>query len=202
MKITCIVEGHGEVKAAPVLLRRTLLEKFSIDYVEIIAQRRHGINALEASNWANFKRFLAAAYYENAPILWMLDADDFCPCEKLPSLYSAAQEIRVQQPLGFCFWHREFETLFLYDTNALAKTLRCKPFASPESPQSIRDAKKWVSSHFPNNSAYKETLHQAKVTSHLDFDFLCAHYNDFQHYIKVVEWLISSREPSIYPLTI
>lgn len=200
MKITCIVEGHGEVQAAPILLRRTLQEIFSINSAEIVPQRRQGINALEASNWANFKRYLATAYYEESPILWMLDADDFCPCDKLRDIYSAALEMEVQQPIGFCFWHREFETIFLHDTNALSKTLKCAPIPGPESPQAIRDAKRWISSQFPPNSCYKETLHQAKITSRLDFDLLSECYNDFRHYLRVVEWLISTTEPSIYPL--
>src|SRR5579885_1820808 len=106
MKILLIVEGYGEVKAAPVLARRYFHNREIYD-VEFDTHRRHDLAYLKANDWNNYRRFLRAAYSEGCPILWMIDCDDGCFMDELRHMRDIANEMVVRQPIGFTFWIRE-----------------------------------------------------------------------------------------------
>ena len=183
-----IVEGHGEDKAVPLLLRR-ILESQGIYETQILPARRYGEYPTVAKNFDNF---FQAAIKEKAPILWVMDFDskDYdCPVKEAQSLLSRAAALRPGWPLKIAFLVKEYETLFLIDEVAsrtvfpdiLPKT------SFPECPENIRDAKGWLSKARPSpGMAYKETVHQVKITAHLNLDLLRARSLDFAHLERAV----------------
>jgi hypothetical protein len=82
---------------------------------------------------------------------------------------------------------KEFECLFLAERQAAAKVLTFSPdTAFPGQPETIRDAKGWLSKALPKGSSYKPTIHQGKITAHLNFEKLRATSADFRHLEKTL----------------
>lgn len=199
-KVLVIVEGDGEVKAAPHLVRRVLTEVCGHFDRQIETHRRKGIDHLRANDWANLKRYLAAAYLENMPVLWMLDCDDDCAVKVVNELHAQAKALGIQQPLAFCLWVREYETMFLYDHQNVALKLGIPEFAAPQVPEDRRGAKELLSAAMPRGRAYKERIDQLPLTAVVDLNRLRNSYRSYRHFENAIKWLVDQTGPSLYPL--
>lgn len=193
-----IVEGHGEIPAVPILIRNILAAQ-GIHDVQLLPAWRHGEYPSVAKKFDNI--FLAAIK-ENAPILWVMDFDSKvhdCPVKEAQNLLVRAEALRPGWPIKIAFLSKEYETLFLIDETATRKVFPDIPTKTPfpENPENIRGAKEWLSKARPSpGSAYKETVHQAKITAHLNLDLLRAHSSDFAHLERAVVELANSVIPS------
>lgn len=192
-----IVEGHGEIPAVPILIRNILAAQ-GIHDVQPLPARRHGEYATVTRKFDNI--FLAAVK-EGAPILWVMDFDskDYdCPVKEAHILLTRAETLRPGWPIKIAFLVKEYETLFLIDEAATRKIFPDIPSQTlfPTNPESIRGAKEWLSKARPSQgSAYKETVHQAKITAHLNLDLLRTRSADFAHLERAVVELASSIVP-------
>ena len=172
-KLLAIVEGEGDERAVPELLRRILHlhSRFNIDVLR--PQRRGSLPKVRA----NFSRFFQTASLEEAAIICLLDfdcADCLDVLEAEDGMRAEAKRLRPDQLFDACFIVKEFESLFLWDPEATraALPLIAATTRFPESPESIRDAKGWLSDAQPSGAAYKPTAHQAKVVAHLNLEAL------------------------------
>lgn len=186
-RILPIVEGHGEISAVPVLIRKILADH-DIHDVQPLSAWRHGEYPSVAKKFDNI--FLAATK-EKAPILWVMDFDskDYdCPVKEAQKLLTRAEALRPGWPIQIAFLVREYETLFLYDeaaTRAVFPDISGKvPF--PDDPEAVRGAKEWLSKQRPSGSAYKETVHQEKITARLNLDILRNKSRDFAHLERAI----------------
>jgi len=59
----------------------------------------------------------------------------------------------------------------------------------------IRGAKEWLSHLRPSGMAYKESVHQEKITARLDLHLLRERSKDFAHLERAVLHLINSPVP-------
>lgn len=193
-----IVEGYGEDKAVPLLLRR-ILESHGIYQTQILPARRYGEYPTVTKNFDNL--FLAAIK-EKAPILWVMDFDskDYsCPIEEARQLLARAATLRPDWPLKIAFLVKEYETLFLIDKVATRKVFPDIPakMPFPANPEQIRGAKEWLSKARPSpGSAYKPTVDQVRITAHLDLDLLRERSSDFAHLERAIVELANSVIPS------
>lgn len=192
-----IVEGHGEIKAVPLLIRR-ILEAQEIFEVQILSPRRYGEYPSVAKNFDNC---FQAAIKENAPILWIMDFDSKnyeCPVQEASNLLSRAAKLRPGWPLKIAFLVKEYETLFLIDEAASRAVFPdiSSNIVFPEAPEDIRDAKGWISQHRPSGMAYKETVHQEKITARLDLELLRARSPDFAHLERAIVELAQADIPA------
>lgn len=193
-----IVEGHGELSAVPLLIRNILLAQGIYNVLPLPA-RRYGEYPSVAKGFDNL--FLAAIK-ESAAILWVMDFDSKaydCPISEAQKLLARAATLRPNWPLKIAFLVKEYETLFLIDEAASRAVFPDIPskFSFPEHPEDIRDAKGWLSKARPSSgAAYKETVHQAKITAHLNFDLLRARSRDFAHLERAIIELANSVVPS------
>lgn len=193
-----IVEGHGEIPAVPILIRN-ILAAHGIHDVLALPARRHGEYPSVAKKFDNV--FLAAIK-ENAPILWVMDFDakgHDCPVKEAQKLLARADALRPGWPLKIAFLVKEYETLFLIDETATRKVFPDIPTKTlfPENPGNIRGAKEWLSKARPSpGSAYKETVHQAKITAQLDLELLRARSRDFAHLERAVLELAQAKIPA------
>jgi hypothetical protein len=126
----------------------------------------------------------------------MLDFDcNDCKCVKKEAevLLARANKIYKDWPIEIAFMVQEYETLFLCDANATRSILKNIPASTkfPVNPESVRGAKEWLSAAMPKGFAYKPTVHQAKITAHLDFDHLANHSPSFAHLDCVLARLIT-----------
>lgn len=172
MNIACIVEGQGEVKALPILLRRLHQWKtstFSYPTIQepIRVKRNQFINKNE-----EFNRYLQLASMKCRDKGWILilfDADDDCPAELGNTILTRAQECVPYRSISVVLANREFEAWFI----ASAKSLDGKNnFTFDEEKETIlaeepRDAKGWIKKHMSTNS-YGETTDQAIFTKEMD----------------------------------
>jgi hypothetical protein len=164
-----IVEGVGDLQAAPLLLRRLLHEVHRRFDVEVLPAQRRG-------EWPtvkrNFERYYRAALIEQAPIVWMLDFD----CEECVDHDAerawALNEAATLDPRGrveIVFMVKEYESIFLWDEESLRLAfpeLR-SPAELPVDPELVRDAKGWITSALPKGRAYKPTTDQARLTARI-----------------------------------
>lgn len=180
-----IVEGHGDLEAVPNLIRRVLHEVHQCFDIELLPAQRRG-------EWPKvkreFDRYYLAARLESAPILWVLDFDcDDCidPDLEREWALSRAKQVDSTGRLEMMFIVKEYESLFLWDKRPLEQAFGqlASPAVLPSDPESVRDAKGYVSTLLPKGRAYKPSTDQARVTSRLDLALLAqqsASYSRFE----------------------
>jgi hypothetical protein len=193
-----IVEGHGEDRAVPLLIRR-ILEAQGIYDVEVLSAQRKGEYPSVARNFDNI---FQAATLVKAPILWVMDFDskDYdCPAKEAQNLQTRAEALRPGWPLKIAFLIKEYETLFLIDEAATRKAFPDIPAKTsfPQEPEKIRGAKEWLSKARPAaGNAYKPMVDQTKITAHLNLDLLREKSADFAHLERSVLKLIDAPIPA------
>lgn len=170
-----IVEGHGEVTAVPVLLRRLHQALEPSQGLTVNPPIRVKAQAFFKMDH-DFRRFVslaaAKAAQERGGVLILMDCEDDCPATLGPKLLAAAKGVRGDVPYLVALARREFETWFI----AAAPSLHgvCGLPAEMNAPayfEDIRDAKGWLGRQMPHG--YKETEHQARLARQFDLTQAC-----------------------------
>lgn len=178
MRLLPVVEGAGDVAAAPELIRRTLQEQKRFD-VRLLRPYRVGDIHVTKKKLPNLMRSFAK---EQANILWILDGDDGCAVEHATELKRLVPSDCRSIPLEFCFLVREYESLFLADIDTTRSALGiAKPVPLPADLESLRGVKEFLSKHMPRGKTYKETVDQVRLTSKLDLGIVRKRSRSFRH---------------------
>lgn len=123
--IVPIVEGHGEVQAVPVLIRRIFAQFQPEIYPEINPPSRIKAGSFLADS-AYFEKYIqlaaAKAAQGNGTVLILLDCEDDCPASVGPELLSRAHALRPDVPFIVALAYREYET-WSSDSNGVEKWL-------------------------------------------------------------------------------
>jgi hypothetical protein len=176
MRLLPIVEGPGDIEALPILLRR-LLNEHSLFEIDVLRPYKWGDVYKVARN---FRRYSLTAAKERAGILWAIDLDDGCPVEWV-KLFEEQLPEGVDVPVEFVFFIREYECLFLADKTCLLDLGVPADLEFPADPESIRGVKEWISRQMPSGTSYKETVHQAKLSSKIDLSVVRNASRSFRH---------------------
>ncbi len=186
-----IVEGHGEVEALPVLLRRILQCTNSsggqIIVGKPIRQDRHKIVKIgeleRAIQLAELKRCDA--------ILVVLDADDDCPAKLGPELLARARQARPDIPVWVVIAKSEFETWFIGGIESLRGVRGIASDAlPPEKPETIRGAKEWLSQRMPTARSYLEVDDQPALAARFDLDQTRVRCPSFDKFLRDIEEMV------------
>jgi hypothetical protein len=171
--IVSIVEGHGEVEALPVLVRRILLEQDPPGFADILRPRRIAKGSLlRQGELERYVEIAADQIAFHGAILVVIDSDcELLPCVIGPELLARAKLARPDKPIGIVLAHCEWENWYLAAAESLAgrRELRAD-IASPEHPESIRGAKEWLSKRMQPGRAYSPTADQAALAASLDLN--------------------------------
>lgn len=171
-RIATIVEGHGEVEAVPILLRRLaerLSPGFNVDVPRPIRIGRYKI--LKAGELERAVGLAARRAGTDGCILILLDAEDDCPAKLGPELLQRARGEWADYNIRVVLAKAEYEAWFLASGDSIAgKRGIAESAAPPSEPESIRDAKGWLSAHMPSDQPYRPTLHQPALTAIFDLD--------------------------------
>ncbi|TFV58332.1 UNVERIFIED_ORG: DUF4276 family protein [Bacillus sp. AZ43] len=195
--IATIVEGAGEVKALPTLLRRIAVDTGTYDLSV-------------PSPWRlrrdRFSRDLGAAAAAAAArvsgaggLLVVLDADDDCPVELATHLAGIARERVSHCPVEVAVASREFEAWFLASAPALLAHRDVVAQLTVPDPDAPRGAKEKLEEAMSRK--YSPTLHQPAFAALMDMETAASCSRSFRHFreavIRLLAWVgpSSSEEP-------
>ena len=190
--VTSVVEGHGEVEAVPVLLRRIVQQ---IDPSRVTDIRRPmRVNRGRMLRPGEIERYveLAARHHGGlGAVLVLLDADDDCAAQLGTALCERARRRRPETPLSVVVAVKEFEAWFLAAASSLAgKRGLPDVLAPPENPEEIRDAKGWLRARRTDGLAYAPTVDQPALAASFDLVTARAGASSFDKLYRDVERLL------------
>ena len=142
MSIQPIVEGFGEVQAAPVLLRRLrdVAGAFAVEVSSPIRKKRHELVHEDLLRRAVRLALLRA---DCGAVLILFDSDDDCPAELAPKLLRWAEQEAGPVPCAVIMATREYEAWFLASIESLRgrRGIRqdAQSHSEPEAPRGAKD---------------------------------------------------------------
>lgn len=189
--LVCVVEGHGEVHAAPVLVARVLTGLLAVGPGEwAVARDPIRVPRTQLVAGAGLARalILAGRREQAGGVLVLCDADDDCParwCADLPRTVPAARALPVRSVMA-C---REYESWVLwgYDPEARARVKALDPETNP------RDAKKALARLRPG---YTPSAGQEAVTRALNLSVVWSRSNSFDKLVRSVADLVGREVPA------
>jgi len=179
LRVVPIVEGHGEVEAVPILLRRIGLELPDGQYIEVLKPIRWPRSKLmkheelrRAVGLAVLKLAAPSASEPRPLVLILLDAHEDCPRIKAPQLLKHAHTADPSVDVACVLANVEYETWFVAAAESLGDFLSLPPAQEiPPAPEATRSGKGWVDRHF-KGTKYSETVDQPAMTARMDLS-LC-----------------------------
>jgi hypothetical protein len=169
-QLASIVEGHGNVKAVPLLIGRIASALNPGLALQVLPPLRVPRYKLVTAGGAERAVELAARKTGGkGAVLVLIDSEDDCPAQMGPDLLRRACAARGDLSIGVVLAKREYESWFL----AAADSLRgrrglAENLAAPAEPESIRGAKEWLSSRMASGVKYREVLDQPALTAVFD----------------------------------
>ena len=167
-----IVEGHGEVEAVPILLRRiaeVLVPDTWLQVTRPIRVKRQRF--VKEGELERTVELAARQVGSDGGILILLDADRDCPGELAPRIIKRALEARSDRRIRVVLAKVEFEAWFLAAADSIAGHRGIRDdVTAPSDPESIRNAKGWLSARMPHGRSYRETLDQPALTARIDLE--------------------------------
>jgi hypothetical protein len=166
-KIACVVEGHGDSEALPVVIRRIAASLNPACHVQSTAVIRTPKSKLLKSGELERAVELAARRLLGfGGIFVVLDCDDDCPMLRGPELLARATNARNDLPIAVVLAKREFESWYIAAAESLAGLAGFRPdMQSPFAPEDIRGAKEWLSEMMETGRTYSATVDQPRLAN-------------------------------------
>ncbi|NBD35623.1 MAG: DUF4276 family protein [Chloroflexi bacterium] len=191
--IVPIVEGHAEVAALPILMRRLVaqLERYEIHIARPVRVKRY-----QVVRPGELERALTLA--QRRPegcdaVLCLLDADDDCPKELAPRLIDRAQSASADLPVAVVLAKSEFEAWFVGSLESLRGVRGITEIAmAPEQPEAIRDAKGYLSHQMIPGRRYVEVDDQPALAKHFDLALARHRCPSFDKLFRDVQTLLQA----------
>jgi hypothetical protein len=191
-----IVEGHGEVEAAPVLLRRLLAEA-DCQNVGVGRPIRRTQSQFRSKEGIQAGVRLALLQPECAAVVILFDGEDDCPKGLAAQVRGWARAVAAGTPCDVVVAYREYETWFL----AALESLRgqygiARNATAPANPESKRDAKGALEEFMPPDRAYSETGDQPAMSAVFDMGLAHRRNRSFRKLVKAIGDLLTQlRQP-------
>ena len=196
MRIQPIVEGHGEVAALPVLLRRLRdeAEAWGVDIARPIRRTRH-----QLARAPDVERAVRLALLQPAcaAILIVFDGDRDCPATLGPEVQVWATAAAAHVPCQVVIAHREYEAWFLAAAESLrghGLRLDAPPHPEPEEP---RGAKEELERRMPAGASYLERIDQPAFSYRFSLPAAHRHSRSFRKLVKSFGNLVRSLDQKI-----
>ena len=171
LRIASIVEGRGDEKAVPILLRRIAARVAPARAVDVLRPIRVGRQRfLKEGELERAVELAARRAGAAGSVLILIDADGDCPGELAREILRRARETRSDRAIRAVLAKMEYEAWFLAAIESLAGKRGIARSVGPQpEPESIRGAKERLSTLMPGQP-YRETLDQPALTAILDLD--------------------------------
>lgn len=170
VNIGCVVEGKGEVKALPILIRRVAAIHYPELDLDIPTPIRFSRNKIfQTGELEHAVGIAIRSISKQGAILILLDSDNDCPAELAPTLLHRISPVFHNTPIAVVFAKHEFESWFL----AAAESLRGKrglnnDISPPKNPEAIRGAKEWLQHRMQKGKTYNVTQDQPALAAQFD----------------------------------
>lgn len=195
--IVAIVEGEGDEKAVPGLVRKILWACNCYHLPVARAIKTKGKPAL----LKKFERYLQYAVDNGSTaILVLVDADEECPREGAAGLAWKAKKLNLNVPIAIVYAKQEYETWFICSLapdcgNGIRERLELPAdVTAPACPETIGDAKKWLKRHMRRQNSYRETVDQEPLTHQLELDLVRSKSRSFRRLWHAMEELVQAVE--------
>lgn len=202
--IVAIVEGPGDKKAVPGLVRKILWECHCFEIPVSQAIPTGGKPFL----LKRFERFLRYAVDNGGTaVLVLLDADKECPRANAVGLARRATEMNLNVPVAIVYAKQEYETWFICSLapdrgDRIREWLELPAdVTAPECPETIRDAKGWLRARMRRHRSYRETVDQEPLTHRLELDLVQTRSRSFRRLWHAVAELIQAVEQGAATVT-
>ncbi len=190
-----IVEGHGEVEAVPLLLRR-LCQAAGEFYLKIGRPLRRHYSDLMKKDGVEKAVRLACLQPDCGSILLLFDSEDYCPKELAPTIRTWAQEAAAPIPCEVVLAYREYETWFLSAIESLRGHYGIDENAVPPlDPESRRDAKSALEGYMRQGFSYDPVVDQPRFTRQFDLAQAYRRSRSFRKMVKAFGSLMNISSP-------
>lgn len=191
MNLKLIVEGYGEVEAAPVLVRRLLAvgRYFKWECVRPIRASRS-----ELLKEQGIKRLVQLARKDAATsaILVLFDADDDCPKDLASCLTRWIGEAARPIPAAVVLAKREYEAWFLAALESLGGCRGINGKKYDGDPEGVRGAKEILNDFSEQSRSYAPTADQPAMSAKFDMALSYARSRSFRKLVKAVGDLLGA----------
>lgn len=193
LRLGLVVEGHGDVEAAPILVRR-IAHCICEDLVIAIPKPVRCARTKIAHDHTELVRAvtLAHAKAKRGPVLVILDADDDCPAQMSERFFEILRNSLPHVEVAVVFAKREYEAWFIAAFTSLEKHCDIRPgtVIPPEDAEAIRGAKEWLSKHLKRR--YRETIDQPAFTRIFNLDEARERSPSFKKLWRDIEKILSA----------
>ena len=182
--IVPIVEGHAERESIPVLIRR-VLQDHNIHHVHVRLGLRVPRDKLVKSG--EVERYVQYARQQPGAqaITVIIDADNDCPKTLGPQLLARSTPVAPGYQLSVVLAKIELEAWFIAGIESLRGTRGIRPDATPpEDPESIRDAKGWLTSQMLPGRTYIPVDDQASFAQTFDYTAAARRSRSLRKFVK------------------
>ena len=193
--IAAIVEGHGEVTAVPLLLRRLVVHLAPGVALSVEPPIRRSRDRLLKPGELEKDVELAAERLtgKTGAILILLDSEGDCPADLGPSILRRAVEARPDRIIRVALANREYEAWFLAAAASLAgKRGLDSAITAPADPEIVPGAKEWLRKRMVPGRTYSETADQPALTQVFDLELARRHAPSFDRLCRVCESLFQT----------
>ena len=193
--ISPIVEGHGEVAAVPLLIRRIADETGLLLNLTVTKPLR--VHADQLRRPGELERHIdnrTRRYGRSVKVIILLDCDWEGCCPKLagPDLLERARKHAPDVTISVVLAHHEFENWFIASADSLRGDKGLQQAPEVDDPESIRGAKEWLRHNMPLLHPYAETDDQPAFSQALDLSRARRAPSFDKFYREVVSLLQSS----------
>lgn len=194
LNLSAIVEGHGDVRAVPCLLRR--IRQAVRPDLNLNVLRPWRVDRYKLVKPGEIERTVELAARKTPPpraILILVDADDDPPCVLGPRLLARAGKARPDVPIGVVLAKREYEAWFLAAIDSISGRRGLRHDVAPiPQPESVRDAKGVLTKSMTGTRAYSEVLDQPALTDLFDMELARGRSDSFDKCWREVVRLLES----------
>jgi hypothetical protein len=190
-----IVEGHGEVQAVPILLRRIWQEVVASETLLHVLKplREKRMLMIREQEFSRFVQVALAKLKSRADcgkglvlVLLDRDPDSDLPCQIAPPLLGFARQHIQHASVSVVVANIEYETWFVAAAESLGKYLELDSTLPVENPEQERKGKGWIAKRF-KGVRYSETQDQPRLTSAMDLSLCRSRSRSFDKLCRDLE---------------
>ena len=189
-----IVEGHGELRAIPILIRRVLEAQGILTGVQVLkAIREHRGTLLKQGGIERLAQAARRKGRSGARILVVLDTDDDCAATLGPQLQSRLERELGNRDGAAVLAVREYENWLISHAAGLSRDGAFRDsIREQRNPEAVRDAKQWLTARRITKHSYDPVADQARLSELVDLQVVRQRCPSFDKFWREVERLATS----------